>query len=514
MRIRQVFEAIPESAFSGLLRLKIRNLREAANAFLGPVRVGNSSDLADNLAAAHSQHPELVAESLQYAVSSNPRLGELMTSPVMAGAWLADGGSLEALAPFRTPRSALDEMHALAAGAHGVMQSIIGVTEPFRLLVLKHLLHQLAERHKDHSLLSIMSLKGYLGEPALCAELQSPAATIYANAYFPGGKLPKQLTPLSGTLAADLMAAFAKSPDNHSQKLLLRALVYNPGLRLRTAGYECGQVIGHLAPVCKQITAVWQAAAPQPLSKAEVRLVERQVMINLCYWNDEDLQGLQATPEEIMGHPNLDKAHLPGWVRETLAGPHRAFNFTKGSIVEPGLNHKHLRESPSTILWWRAHQLRCASRMLREAKRSEMTDGMLAKAFEQGAMQYSHIDELLSLIAHLSPDKHTSDAKAALAAMMIESVLNQPPLKAGEGYKRLDPGTLTQSGGRQLVAIRDLVSTYPDIQAKLTQYLERNGLASYHLLKQCGISGQALKAIETKISDNFAERYLMDELGL
>jgi len=511
MKLKGLFQAIPFGHFSSPLKAKLRQLLDAINGVLGDIG-GVEHLLLPSLVAAHAYKPELVVQALNTVASAKQGRAELLSSPMVHAAWVADGGKPDVLQHYRVSS---DNLHAVAGGAHHALLALHGLQHGLddgaRAFALKHFLRSLElDRQHDPALLSVLSLRGVHGEFVSPQNVTTHAARIYQGAYFPGFQTPNTLRPLSPTLVNDLLKATGRSPSNDVQRWLFKVLVYNPGLRLRMAGFTCDQVVEHLLPVAMQIVDAWQQRGEHPLSSREVRLIERQSMINLAYPSPEHLAALQVTPEEILGHPNQDKVHLPAWASETLQGPCRVFNFLQGTGVEPGFDQTQLRERPKAILRQQVAQLQLATSLLKEHHRSDMTDRMLARALEQGALHYPHADELMCLLPHLRPELHEAPAVTGLVAMMIEAQLSQSTLK---GRKRIavNSGSL---GRRDFQAIRQLIVARSEVLEGLVGYLERNDLLSYPLLKACGLDSKALQSMTVKCPDTLAEEFLMDDLGI
>lgn len=511
MKLKGLFRAMPIGYFSSPLKAKLRQLLDAINGVLGDIG-GDEHLLLPSLVAAHAYKPELVVQALNTVASAKQGRAELLSSPMVHAAWVADGGQPDVLQHYRVSS---DNLHAVAGGAHHALLALHGLqhglNDGARAFALKHFLRSLElDRQHDPALLSVLSLRGFHGEFVSPQNVTTHAARIYQGAYFPGFQTPNTLRPLSPTLVNDLLKATGQSPSNDVQRWLFKVLVYNPGLRLRMAGFNCDQVVEHLLPVAMQIVDAWQLRGEQPLSLSEVRLIERQSMINLAYPSTEDMAALNVTPEEILGHPNQDKEHLPVWARETLQGPCRVFNFTQGNDVEPGFDQAQLRERPKAILRQRVAQLQLATALIREHHRSDMTDRMLVKALEQGASHYPHTDELVCLIPHLRPGLHEVPAVTGLVAIMIEAQLSQSTLKE----RRRSKVNSISLGKRDFRTIRQLIAARPEVLEGLMGYLERNELLSYPMLKACGLDSKALKSMTLKCPGTLAEEFLLDDLGI
>ncbi|MDT8925291.1 hypothetical protein RBE51_21080 [Pseudomonas taiwanensis] len=511
MKLKGLFQAIPFGHFSSPLKAKLRQLLDAINGELNDI--GSDEDLLlPSLFAAHAYKPDLVVQALNTVVSARQGRAELLSSPMVQAAWAADGGHPDVLQGYRVSSDAL---HAVAGGAHYALLALDGshhgLKDGARAFALKHFLRSLElDRQHDPALLSVLSLRGFHGEFVSPQNVTTHAARIYLEAYFPGFQTPNTLRPLSPTLVNDLLKATGRLPSNDVQRWLFKVLVYNPGLRLRMAGFDCDRVVEHLLPVSMQVVDAWQQCGEHPLSSTEVRLIERQSMINLAYPSPEHLAALHVTPEEILGHPNQDKDHLPVWAKETLQGPCRVFNFLQGTEVEPGFDQGQLRERPKSILRQQVAQLQLATSLVKEHHRSDMTDRMLVRALEQGGLHYPHADELICLVPHLQPELHEAPAVTGLVAMMIEAQLSQSMLK---GRKRITvrSGSLEK---RDFRAIRQLIATRPEVLEGLVGYLERNELLSYPLLKACGLDSKVLQSMTVKCPGAVAEEFLMDDLGI
>lgn len=503
MKIKQMFTAVPLECFQDEVKSALEGLRHM-------LRNGSKgAEEYENLVQAFAASPSHIAAMTGLLeLGSRKDLSPLGYMGFIA-AWLMDGGKLVDLEDLID----LEKVgrNAYAHGAHHLLFHM-GLKEPdFALKATCVLLDALYDyEHPDEfhkitvsqPISGRASLSGFMNRPCMRPSFEDPFFQAYMSHQFPRGVTPSTLTPSSPTIVQELLDHFsAGCRDLSTQHYMLMTMIYNPGLRLKGAGFSCLQIVHHLQPVVKQIAEAFLEQAGQPfISNADRKTFEHQVWANLFSPFPDDLACVNAEINELSGHPGRWARDTDDRLLSTLQGPIALFTGERSKGVFEYFERIGMPLDLDDFFQGLLRDHSVTDGILWAVGRCNTTDAWLVRLVEEGPGNLELLTDLVSVAQSLDYKKLDEPAKVGYLALLLEKARLIKEHDKLWKFTAQDP--------------RSFLVDAPQLQAGLLDYMSRHNLLEFEWLDWCGYGSDILNKVAGPVSLDTKESFLCQDLGL
>jgi hypothetical protein len=280
----------------------------------------------------------------------------------------------------------------------------------------------------------------------------------------------------------------------------LLPLIYNYGYKLKARGLPGHEV---LVRASSRVEALLSFL---PASSEFLKALERQILINLFSAFPEDLELLNAQPEELQGvmlNPILIKDTHVRFFQKTLAGPLALFTPRySASVGHRGTQMvSFFKDTPYPLhldMAVRGH-LQGLQEIIHLA---ENCPGR-SMVFEQLLLDDSTLfDPHIGLIRYLAePEQLESYSDGAVLKLFEKVIIND------------DVHFVRDNGKSQVPSVAPVFNQRPHLFEAVIQILEDNDRLNHTLFEWCGFGVKELKAIGKRAPSELKGAFLEDSLG-
>lgn len=284
------------------------------------------------------------------------------------------------------------------------------------------------------------------------------------------------------------------------EKALL-PLVYNHGYKLKARGLSGPEVLDR---VSNRVEALLNF---MPATPEFLRALERQILINLFSAFPEDLELLNAKPEELQGvmlNPVLIKDPHAGLFRKTLAGPLALFSPRSSSPLQ------HRGTQMVTFFKATPYPLHLDMALngylqgLQEIINLAENCPGRSQAVEQFLLDdNSRFNLHIGLIRYLGEPKQLDAYSDAAVLKLFEMLI------------LTDDVSFSRYGAEEIMpSVAPVLSNRPHLFDSVVQILEEHGRLNPTLFEWCGFGAKELKALGKRATNELKSAHLEASMGI
>jgi hypothetical protein len=512
MGLQQLFKNTPMSVFTPQMQKLLSGLRDNISRFVS-IRTQDSegrTEEFDSLLSLYTKAPWIIKifPTMQGQNLSDVNLSscrDIFALPAFQACWLLDGGHPDAFSTAFTWRNFAQQ--ACEISVHALLLKMQMNDPDTALRATGALIRQCFEKHisSNHELYPSTKVADSFQLTALTGFNRAPDLVDTA----PRDR-KTELTEQIGLMV------FGRIEMDESVALLLKNLVYTPGLKLKSQGFQVHQIIHQLTP---EIEAIFDFCtdwiSPQtPLGKPYAAF-HRQVLINLFSPFADDLAFLDAHPGELVGNiseVDADRS-IEYFVRSidgalfapTFAGPlvalaGKATEREAGDLYQ-GFEALGVKLDANLMFGGLMDNVHLRRRVLRHHGWCQTVDSMLVSLSYSGTSDLEKMETALLYARDDQFEQFTRLAKVGFIATRLE-----------KGARQIDSGVdrLWQSDE----CPRRFLDKDPALKSDVLAYMRRNALLDHALLEWCGFDSSLLATLGDEASISLQESFLAQDLGI
>jgi hypothetical protein len=504
MSLRQLFKNTPLSVFTEEVRRPLQALQVAIGNFVAKHTQDSYGRFQefDNLLEIKEKAPWILRimqimqghDAIEAGLQS---CREIFALPAFQACWLMDGGDPDAFSTAFTWRDFAQQ--ACEVGPHSLLLKMEMNDPDLALRATGALLKQCFETPKVANVADSQQLAAFAG---------------FNEARDVIPELPRTHT---ASLRERIEEMTLECTDlDESIRVLLNTLVYTPGLKLKSQGFNAHQIIHNLTSEISAIFEFCTDELPQdvPLGKPYAAF-HRQVLINLFSPFSQDLAYLDAHAGELVGNiRSMDTDSSTEHFVRSLSGAVLAPTFRGPLVAHSGqYGDKYfsdfcrayrgfgVRLDPDSMFGGFIDDVSLHRKIIRHHGPCKTVEKMLADLCDSGTsdlkkMESATLYALEEQFEYLSPN-----AQVGFIATRLE--IGAQRLDAGEGRLWQDSESP-----------KPFLDNDPVLKTSVLDYMRRNALLDHALLEWCGFHSSLLKTLGDEASISLKESFLAQDLGI
>lgn len=510
MKLTGMFRNTPPSMFCVEYRKWLESLQKVlADALLD---VHPKDKVCCSLLEAEAVCGSSLQAAMNQAIRKDPYARRLVSTYAFKCAWLLDGGANGSMTSeycFEENTSLLvrhglhhlllnsgflDPEHALK-GASAFIHNWLGSSQ------YSDTLERVRNGINDSNLCTV-SLQSFSPDPPPINQM--PTSSLNLFSYY--NKIVATDPGMALVIDDEFALIFVDSLQRYERRtpLLLQLLIYNGGLRLKTAGRSVSEIAAFLNPLLDQmINALDDLSELRGNCKLSTAF-KRQALLNLFAPFPKDLAFFDAKPQELQGHSSVSSENTPGALVTLLLGPLYAFGADTPGAAAKQLERYGIPVDLNYILCGLLRGHSHINDLVADLGRCKKLDEMLARFIRSGVTDQVSYSEVIGLSASLNYiyDQFGIEGKLAICALEAEKAH-----VASKNWDSLDSNPALRS-------IKERLDYDPELRSSLLGYLIKHERKNAAVLLWCGYTMGELKLHRVEVPEILVEGCLSSDLGL